>query len=141
MSYLVDSLFRKDPNATVAGSAVGAMGANGPQQSSGPSSAEVMRIFANAAGSGALPSDDVKYVGQLITQRTGLTQQDAEKRVTDAYASLQKNMRDAEIAAKDAADKARQASAYGALWLFVSLLIGAFIASLTATFGGRQRDI
>lgn len=49
-------------------------------------------------------------------------------------------MRDAQTAARDAAEKARKASAYGALWLFVSLLIGAFIASLAATFGGRRRD-
>lgn len=28
----------------------------------------------------------------------------------------------------------------GALWLFVSLLVGAFVASLAATFGGRRRD-
>lgn len=40
----------------------------------------------------------------------------------------------------DAAEKARKASAYGALWLFVSLLIGAFVASLAATYGGRRRD-
>jgi hypothetical protein len=47
---------------------------------------------------------------------------------------------EAEVAAREAADKARKASAYGALWLFVSLLIGAFFASLSATFGGRRRD-
>ena len=26
------------------------------------------------------------------------------------------------------------------LWLFVALLVGAFVASLAATFGGSQRD-
>jgi hypothetical protein len=46
----------------------------------------------------------------------------------------------AKASAKDAADKARKASAYGALWLFVSLLLGAFVASLCATWGGRMRD-
>jgi hypothetical protein len=49
-------------------------------------------------------------------------------------------VRSAEVAAREAADKARKASAFSALWLFVSLLIGAFIASLAATYGGRQRD-
>jgi len=52
----------------------------------------------------------------------------------------QAKVRNAELATRDAADKARKASAYSALWLFVSLLIGAFVASLTATFGGQQRD-
>ena len=53
---------------------------------------------------------------------------------------MQTALRDAKAAAADAADKARKASAYAALWLFVSLLIGAFVASLAATFGGRRRD-
>ena len=74
------------------------------------------------------------------TQRTGLSQPDAEKRVTDVYAKAQAKLRDAEVAAREAADKARKASAYSALWLFVSLLVGAFVASVAATFGGRRRD-
>ena len=43
--------------------------------------------------------------------------------------------------AKAAADKARKDSAYAALWIFISLLVGAFVASFFATFGGRQRDL
>jgi hypothetical protein len=42
--------------------------------------------------------------------------------------------------ATEAADKARKASAAAALFLFISLLIGAFIASYAAIIGGRQRD-
>lgn len=41
---------------------------------------------------------------------------------------------------RQAADTARKASATGASWLFVSLLIGAFCASLPAAWGGRDRD-
>jgi hypothetical protein len=76
-----------------------------------------------------------------VAQRTGLSQLDAEKRVTDTVVRLRAQMRSAEIAAKNAADKARKASAYAALWLFISLLIGAFVASLAATAGGRRRDL
>ena len=79
-------------------------------------------------------------MGQIVAQRTGLSQQDAERRVNEVYARAQMTLRSAEVAARDAADKARKASAYGALWLFVSLLIGAFVASLAATYGGRRRD-
>ena len=75
-----------------------------------------------------------------MAQRTGLSQAAAEKRVSDAYVQAQSRLNEAEVAARDAADKARKASAYGALWLFVSLLVGAFIASWAATFGGQQRD-
>ena len=125
LGYYVESLFRKDM-ATAAAPAA-------------PLS-EVARIFMNTAGTGALPAEDIRYVGQLVAQRTGLSQQEAEKRVTETYARVRTKLTDAELAAKEAADKARKASAYAALWLFVSLLIGAFVASLAATFGGRQRD-
>ena len=85
--------------------------------------------------------DDQKYVGQMVSQRTGMPQADAEKRVADTFARLQAKAKETETAARDAADKARKASSYGALWLFVSLLIGAFCASLAATYGGRRRDL
>jgi hypothetical protein len=60
--------------------------------------------------------------------------------VTDTVARMQAKVRDAEAQAKEAADKARKATAYSTLWLFVSLLVGAFVASLCATWGGRERD-
>jgi hypothetical protein len=94
----------------------------------------------NASLSEPLPAEDIRYVGQIVAQRTGLTQQDAEKRVADVYARAQAKERNAEVAARDTADKTRKASAYSALWLFVSLLVGAFVASLAATYGGRSRD-
>jgi len=54
---------------------------------------------------------------------------------------MQTTLNDAETKAREAADAAREASAYAALWLFISLLAGAFVASWMATFGGRQRDL
>jgi len=39
-----------------------------------------------------------------------------------------------------AAEEARRLTARTAMWLFISMLMGAFAASLMATFGGRQRD-
>ena len=138
MNYFVDSLFRKDAGS--AGNAAG--GASGVADSTPAAAAsEVTRILLNSVRSGALPAEDARYVAQVVAQRTGLSQADAEKRVNDTYTRLQTKLRDAETAAREAADKARKASAYAALWLFVSLLTGAFVASLAATFGGRQRDL
>lgn len=102
---------------------------------------EVTRIFLNTIGTMPLPTEDTHYVGQMVTQRTGLKQMDAEKRVLDTYARVQSKLHDVETAVKNAADKGRKASAYAALWLFNSLLIGAFVASFAATYGGRQRDL
>lgn len=138
--YFVDSLFRRDMNAATVPPATSTNGVISGSFSQPAYTAEFIRIFMNTARTGALPTDDVRYLGQVVAQRTGLTQQDAEKKVTDTYARMQAKLRDAESAAKEAADKGRKASAYAALWLFVSLLIGAFVASLAATYGGRRRD-
>ena len=135
--YFVDSLFRKDAAAPAAGASA-PMGNGGD---AAPMGAEAGRIFASGLESGTLPADDVKYLGQQVSQRTGLSQADAEKRVTDTFARMKAKADQAKADAKEAADKARKASAYAALWLFVSLLIGAFVASFLATFGGRQRDL
>ncbi|MDP1678643.1 MAG: hypothetical protein Q8L02_00700 [Candidatus Nitrotoga sp.] len=140
MGYFVDYLFRKDMN-TAAPAGSGARSGGTMEQTSAAPSSEVARIFMTTIQTGTLAPEDVKYVGQIVSQRTGLTQRDAEKRVSDTYARMQAKLHDAEVATKDAANKARKASAYAALWIFISLLGGAFIASLAATYGGRRRDL
>lgn len=141
MGYFVDALFRRDtPAIPPAGTTDPSNGAETVERASDRDTAEVSRIFMNVSRSEPLPPEDVRYVGQIVAQRTGLSQQDAEKRVTDVYSKAQAKVRNAEAAARETADQARKASAYSALWLFVSLLIGAFVASLAATFGGRRRD-
>lgn len=136
--YFVDRLFRRDASAA-AGSGTLATGPSG--EDSGQASGEITRILANATGTGSLSPEDTRYVGQLVSQRTGLAPADAEKRVTDTFARMQTKAKEVEDSAREAADKARKASAYAALWLFVSLLVGAFAASWAATFGGRRRDL
>ena len=145
MGYFVDSLFRKDLSSTVSAPDVAGtdpMTAWPPKPIPPGSAPEVTRIFMNSIRTGSsLPDEDIRYVGQVVALRTGLTQQNAEKRVSDTYVRVQTKLRDAETVAKEAADKGRKASAYVALWLFISLLIGAFVASFAATIGGRQRDL
>ena len=133
MGYFVDSLFRNGTNVQ--------QGSSVPQNDTPPPTAEVGRIFASNAGADSLPAQDVHYLGQVVAQRTGMAQQEAEQRVVDTYAAMQAKLRDAATATKVAADTARKASSYAALWLFISLLLGAFVASLAATLGGRQRDL
>jgi hypothetical protein len=144
--YFLDSLFRKNSSGASSANAAAPAGASTPvgdasPQGGPPPIAEVSRIFMNSIRIGPLSADDTHYVGQLVSQNTGLSQQDAEKRVTETYGRLQANLMAAEDAAKNAADKTRKASAYTALWLFISLLIGAFFSSLAATYGGRRRDL
>jgi hypothetical protein len=144
MGYFVDSLFRKDINLAVTDSLPANNGiklGDSQEPSAAEVASEVTRIFMNTLGTVPLPVEDIRYVGQMVTQRTGLTQLDAEKRVLDTFTRMQTKLRDTETATKNAADTGRKASAYAALWLFISLLIGAFVASFAATYGGQQRDL
>ncbi len=146
VGYFVDSMFRADVGHAGAPQSTGATATESAPPAANtsagaPPAAEAVRIFAANAGADSLPADDVRYLGQLVAHRTGMSQQDAEKRVSDTYAHMQAKVREAKDEAKAAADSARKASSYAALWLFISLLIGAFVASLAATIGGRQRDL
>jgi hypothetical protein len=136
MGYFIDALFRNNANITSITSAERYLAST----NSAATTSEVTRIFVNSMRMESLPAADLTYISQLVSRHTGLTQQDAETRVNDIYASLRTKARNAEIAAKEAAEKAREASIYTTLWLFVSLLMGAFSASLAATWGGRCRD-
>jgi hypothetical protein len=130
VGYSVDSLFRANEPANASGAATPAA----------DHTAEVTRIFANALRSGELPPADAQYLGQLVAARTGLSQADAQQRVSQTFNELQQTLQRAKDNAKKIADDARKASAGVALWLVVSLLVGAFVASYAATFGGRLRD-
>lgn len=140
LGYFFDSLFRSDVNVSASGRSNPVSG-NIAAQESVAFQSEVTRIFNRTILAGPLPADDARHVGQLVAQRTGLSQDEAEKRVYETYARMQAELNTMKIVAKDAADTARKASAYTALWLFISLLIGAFIASWAATYGGRHRDL
>ncbi|KQP23630.1 hypothetical protein ASF43_04060 [Pseudorhodoferax sp. Leaf267] len=130
-AYFIDSMFRRPQAAT---------GAIPMASTAAVPTAEVTRILMQAGIDKPLAAEDQRYLGQLVAERTGLAQDDAEKRVSDTVAAMQAKARELEAAARDAAEKARKAGIGATLWLFVSLLLGAFSASLAATWGGRERD-
>jgi hypothetical protein len=114
-SYLMDTLFR---TAT-----------SNSERTDAPEVAQADRIFVRSLHQGSMSGADQAYLAQLVSARTGLSQSDAAKRVSDVFAE-----------ARESADRARKALAHLSLWLFVALLIGAFSASFAGTIGGRQRD-
>jgi hypothetical protein len=101
---------------------------------------ESLSIMTHALQQGELSAGDKTYLGQLVARRTGLSQGEAEQRVTQVAAAAKSAADAAEMKARAAAETARKTGLYLALWVFVSLLLGAFCASLAATIGGRQRD-
>lgn len=98
--------------------------------------AQASRILIASAAAGEVSADDKAYLGQLVAARTGLSQPEATARVDAVLTQVQA----AKVKAQQAADAARKASATFALLGALSLIIGAFIASVAAAFGGRQRD-
>jgi len=106
------------------------------------SSASLNRLLVRALrDGGTLSPEDTRAAGQLVAQRTGLTQAEAERRVTETLQRARTEAQALETRAREAADTARKTALTTALWMVVALLIGAFTASLLATFGGRQRDL
>jgi hypothetical protein len=65
----------------------------------------------------------------MVAARTGLGQGDADKRVGDVITQVKADL-----------DKARKAAEHLAIWLTLSLFIGAFSAALAAMEGGGLRD-
>lgn len=107
-----------------------------------PPKLEVTRIFLNSLATGdPLSATDAEYVARIVSRYTGLSSQAALARVNADYTQLQQKVGAIESAAKSAADTARRASVSASLWLFISLLMGAFSASFMAIFGGRLRDL
>lgn len=125
--YFVDQLFRTDkpaPNAN-------------PEAVRG----EVSRIVATSLANGDISPEDKTYLAQTIAARTGVSQADAEKRITTVVAKAKQAASDAAQKAKEAADAARKYAAYLALATCFAMAIGAFIASVAGAIGGRQRDM
>lgn len=117
------------------------MPGNGPMGDRREVRAEVNRIIVNSLQGDGLDPADTQYLSQLIARETGMSPAEAQARVTDVQTRMRAALEKAKTTAKQAADDARKATAYAALWLFITLLIGAFFASLSATWGGRRRDL
>jgi hypothetical protein len=101
---------------------------------------EINRILITDLANGKISGEDRVYLAQLIAKRTGMTQAEAEQRVDLIYAQATQAAADAKAKAMAAAEDARKAAAHSALWMFVALLLGAFIAAISAIAGGRNRD-
>ncbi|MDB5509837.1 MAG: hypothetical protein JWL93_2306 [Hyphomicrobiales bacterium] len=125
-SYFVDAMFRTDRPS--------------PDANDQAVRTEIGRIVANAVRAGELPPADRTYVAQVITNRTGVPQPEAEKRIDQTIQSARDAANRTTEQAKQAAEAARKTASYGSLWMALAMLVGAFAASIAATWGGRSRD-
>jgi hypothetical protein len=117
LEYYVDALLRPNPAATPNTTHLGA------------ARRETSGILTKGIADGDVAGPDRTYVAQVVAARTGISQADADKRVSNVIDQ-----------AKTDLDNARKAAAKLSLWLTAALLAGAFAASLAATQGGKVRD-
>lgn len=118
MDGYVDTLLRSDTPA--------AQNSANPTDSRG----ELVRLFTTSFHNGGdLNAADRSYVAKVVSARTGLSQADADKRVSDVTNQIKSDL-----------EKARKAAMQIAIWLTLSLFIGALSAALAAMEGGGLRD-
>jgi hypothetical protein len=99
--------------------------------------AEAARILANGIAAGDVPSKDRTYLAELVAARTGISLEEAQKRVDTTIAQAKA----AEVRARQAADAARKAASEASIYTALSMLVGAFIACIAAALGGQRRDL
>ena len=146
MTYDIDKLFRPGSGGAPQGSAGAAASpaanaagspAPGMDMSSDPRVEAVYIAFHAAANPNqGVSEDDRAYLAQLVQAQTGVPPAEAQKRVDDFVTATI----NAENKARAAVDAARKAAAEASIFTALALLVGAFIASVSAAVGGRLRD-
>jgi hypothetical protein len=98
-TYYIDTLYRTDstdgqryaPSAAV--------------------TAEISRVFTNGLEQGTLPPADIRYIGVMVAQQTGLSQDDAQIRVADTFSQLQGRLGELDMNERASAEQARKTAA------------------------------
>lgn len=115
LAYELDKLFRTARPAPAADMAY--------------SRAEAGRILLTTSGHTGVSADDRLYLTDMVAERTGATDAEAEARVNQAIAR-----------SDDALTKARTATVLGAFMTAAALLLGAVVAWFAAHSGGEDRE-
>jgi hypothetical protein len=119
-SYEIDSLFRSTSPDTA-----------GPEVRG-----EAARILIKGLGDGDVTPADRAYLASVVAARTGISPEEAGQRVDAAIVQVKA----VEVKARETADAARKAASSASIFTALSMLIGAFIASVAAAIGGAERD-
>ena len=92
---------------------MGIAAAGGQAALSNEARAEINRILARSVAQGRLDDGDRAFLAQVVSTRTGLSPDEAHRRVNEVEAK-----------ARDAADTTTKAAAYFSFWTVMALLFG-----------------
>lgn len=130
VAYFADALLRP----SVVAPAPGQLASTAVRQPPGEEArAEIGRILARAAVVRELGQPDRSYLAWIVSQRTGLGTDEAQRRVNDTFAQFEQSVR-------KAADNTRRVAALGGFLTAASIVIGFAAAWWGAVRGGHHRD-
>lgn len=135
MDIVLDGMLRSPAMAQIAEPGSQSASTGGPSRSRGATApgddarAEMARILASSVATGSMSDPNRVYLAQLVAQRSGLPQQEAQKRVDEAF-----------TAARQAADKARRAAVLTGFVTAAALVLSLGAAWWAALKGGNHRD-
>ncbi len=124
-AYFVDTLFRPAPDAAPA-----------PAADTSAQRAEAGRIIAQGAVAGSVSDTDRTYLGQLVTQATGMPADQANARVGEVMTAID----NAKAEAARVAENARRTGVLAAFLTAAALLVSGAAAFWAAQKGGDHRD-
>lgn len=125
-AYFVDTLFRPAPDAA----------SPTPVADTSAQRAEAGRIVAQGAVVGSVSDADRAYLGQLVSQTTGLPADQANARVGEVMTAID----NAKAEAARVAESARRTGVLAAFLTAASLLVSGAAAFWAAQKGGNHRD-
>lgn len=125
-AYFVDTLFRPAPNVA----------SPAPVADTSAQRAEAGRIVAQGAVVGSVSDADKAYLGQLVSQTTGLPADQANARVGEVMTAID----NAKAEAARVAESARRTGVLAAFLTAASLLVSGAAAFWAAQKGGNHRD-
>ncbi len=98
--------------------------------------AQAVTILVHGAGTGDYPEEDKAYLAELVSSETGISKDEATQRVNNTITEIEAT----KIEARVQADNARKVASSTSLFAFLSFLVGAFIACVSAALGGQHRE-
>ena len=125
-AYFADALFRPSANAAAPAAGTDTTAVR----------AEAGRILAQGAIAGSVSDADRTYLSQLVAQNTGMTQEEANARVTEVMTAVD----NAKAQAAEVAESARRTGVVAAFLTAAALLVSAAGAYWAAQQGGNHRD-
>lgn len=111
-------------------------GSGQPTGAAAPDRDAIVRTLTVALRDNTLPTDDRAYLAQIVSQQSGLPQNEAEQRVDRAFADAQAAVKKA----RDLADEARKKAALAAFLTAATMALALAAAATAASLGGDDRD-